>query len=64
MSHTKKRTYIEKNVKIYAMLSYGPREHAEAVLAFGRSIFGEKFVPVTNFVKLAEYNEFLAGRRC
>ncbi len=46
--------YKGKNAKIYAMLAYGSREHAEAVSTFGRSIFGEKFVPVTNFMKLDE----------
>ena len=53
------KPYAGENIKIYAILSYGPDEHAAEVAEAGREIFGEKFIAITDFMASAEYIEFL-----
>lgn len=47
------------DVKIYAPLSYGDQNHAEKVISQGKAWFGDKFVPITDFVPFEQYLEFL-----
>ena len=51
--------YKNENIKIYGMLAYGSDEYAAEVAAYGKKIFAEKFIAVTEFMTLNEYNEFL-----
>ncbi len=51
--------YKNEDIKIYGMLAYGSDEYAAEVAAYGKKIFAEKFVAVTDFMTLNEYNEFL-----
>ena len=51
--------YKEENIKIYVPLSYGDREYAQRVVQEGRKLFGDKFIPITDFYKESEYYEFL-----
>lgn len=48
------------NRKIYIPLSYGGNEvYKEYLIRKGRELLGEKFIPLTDFMTLKEYNEIL-----
>lgn len=51
--------YKGENIKLYVPLSYGDRKYAKKVIEEGRKIFGDKFIPITDFYKESEYYEFL-----
>lgn len=46
-------------LKIYAPLSYGDQNHAKKVISQGKAWFGDKFVPMTDFMPFEQYLEFL-----
>lgn len=48
------------DVKILCPLSYGGKKNAQKVIEYGKNVFGEKFVPLTNFMPLQEYIDFLS----
>ena len=56
----KLRKYKDYNIKIYCPLSYGDKEYGANVISEGKSIFGEKFIPMLEFIPLNEYTKFLA----
>ena len=56
LQHLKKEDFT-----IVCPLSYGDEEYAKKVIEYGKEIFGEKFVPITNFMTLEEYMEFLSN---
>lgn len=47
--------YKEENIKIFVPLSYGVMEYAEQVIEYGRKIFGNKFIPLRDFIPLKEF---------
>lgn|GEM_PF-342082 len=48
------------NRKIYVPLSYGGNElYKKHVIRKGKELFGENFIPLTDFMSLKEYNEIL-----
>ena len=52
--------YREENIVIYCPLSYGTfDDYKNEVMKNGKLLFGEKFVPVTNYMEPFEYNSFL-----
>lgn len=52
--------FAEEDIKIYAPLSYGDDAYREEVIRYGHELFGDKFVPVTEFMERAEYISFLS----
>lgn len=46
-------------LKIFAPLSYGDKNHAKKVISQGKAWFGDKFVPMTDFMPFEQYLEFL-----
>ncbi len=54
------KKYSNDDIKIFCPLSYGDKEYIEYVIGRGKEIFGEKFVPVTNFMNLEKYVKFLS----
>jgi len=52
--------YKDHNIKIYAPLSYGDDEYAKRVIEKGKTLFGDKFIPLTEFIPFEEYLKFLA----
>ena len=51
--------YKDEDIEIFAILSYGPKNHAELVIEKGNELFGKKFIPITTFMKPNEYLAFL-----
>ena len=53
--------YKNENIEIYCPLSYGKEEYAKEVIQIGKRLFGEKFIPVTNYMKPEEYCKLLSS---
>lgn len=47
------------NIKVFLPLSYGDVEYAKHVIKYGENIFGDKLVPLQQFIPLHEYNFLL-----
>lgn len=53
--------YRNENIQIYAPLSYGgDLEYIETVKAYGEELFGEKFLPMVDFLSPDIYTKYLA----
>lgn len=57
------KKYKEQNIKIYCILSYAEKPwtlgYKSKVIEYGREIFGEKFIPITDFMTYDAYIDFL-----
>lgn len=51
--------FKNENIKIYLPLSYGDVEYANKVIKYGENIFGDKLVPIREFMPLKEYCLFI-----
>lgn len=52
--------YKEENIKIFCPLSYGTyNDYRDKVIEKGKEYFGERFIPITQFMKPDEYLNFL-----
>lgn len=51
--------FRDENIKIYCPLSYGDNNYGKSVISFGKSIFKNKFIPITHFMKKNNYVRFL-----
>lgn len=51
--------YKDDDICIYVPLSYGGQEHAEKIIVQGKKWFGDKFIPLTDFMPFDEYLTFL-----
>lgn len=51
--------YKDENIHIFAPLSYGDPEYAKKIISIGSDFFGEKFIPLTNFLSFEKYMQFL-----
>jgi len=51
--------YRDEDIKIFAPLSYGPKDYAYKVKDEGEKIFGDKFVAMLDFMPFEEYLTFL-----
>lgn len=51
--------FKDQAIKIYAPLSYGDQTHAKKVINQGKAWFGDKFLPMTDFMPFEQYLEFL-----
>jgi dTDP-N-acetylfucosamine:lipid II N-acetylfucosaminyltransferase len=47
------------DIRIFVPLSYGNKEYAKRVIEEGKMLFGDKFTPITRFIPLEEYLEYL-----
>ncbi len=52
--------YKNNRIKIIVPLSYGDRCYAEEVIARGKEIFGNKFIPITDFYAPDDYAKLLS----
>lgn len=53
--------FKEENIRIYAPLSYGDQKHAKKVIGQGKEWFGDKFIPMTDFITFDKYLRFLTS---
>lgn len=53
------KKFHDRNIKIYANLSYGEEEYSKFICEMGTKEFQEKFVGVTKFMPISEYILFL-----
>lgn len=56
-----KRSAIDDK-KFLVPLSYGDQSYAQVVIKTGQRLFGSRFLPITDFLPLEEYNELVS--RC
>lgn len=53
------KRYAQNDIQIFCPLSYGDAEYAKSVAEHGKRLFGDKFHPIFEFLKLDEYQTFL-----
>ena len=56
----KLKPYKNRKIKIFCILSYGDEGDKKNIILKGNEIFGEKFIPIVNFMNLEDYIEFLS----
>lgn len=52
--------YANEDISIYVPLAYGDNLYAEEIIAFGTSAFGEKFIPIREYMSLENYFSLLS----
>jgi hypothetical protein len=52
--------FKDENIQIFVPLSYGNKDYAEEVITYGKELFGDKFVALTEFMPFETYLEFLS----
>lgn len=53
--------FADCELEIVCPLSYGSGEYAAEISEYGRKLFGERFVPITQYMDKEKYIEFLAS---
>lgn len=51
--------FKNEDIQIYVPLSYGDKDYAKKVINCGKSLFGDKFIGMTEFLSYSEYMDFL-----
>lgn len=51
---------VSPDAKIIVPLSYGDAEYCEKIMAEGKRLFGEKFMPITEFMEMDKYIDLLS----
>lgn len=54
------KKYKNKNIEIICPLSYGDKEYAKYIKEYGFEIYGEKFIPLIDFLAPEEYSKILS----
>jgi len=52
--------YKDEDINIFVPLSYGNKTYAQEVIKYGKKIFANKFIPLTEFMPFEKYLEFLS----
>jgi len=52
--------YKDENISIFVPLSYGNKLYAQEVIKYGKKIFANKFIPLTEFMPFEKYLDFLS----
>lgn len=55
----KLKRFADEDIEIVVPLSYGDKDYRKEVIEKGTEIFGEKFRPVTHFMDIEKYTQFL-----
>ena len=53
------KVFKGKDIRIIVPLSYGPVDHANKVITYGKKLFGKKFEPIVDFMQYDEYLKLL-----
>ncbi|MEZ8970486.1 TDP-N-acetylfucosamine:lipid II N-acetylfucosaminyltransferase [Vibrio cyclitrophicus] len=48
------------DIKIYCPLSYGNQDYAKRVIEYGTELFGNRFIPLVEFISLNRYQDMLS----
>ncbi|MGK7376401.1 TDP-N-acetylfucosamine:lipid II N-acetylfucosaminyltransferase [Planococcus sp. 1R117A] len=51
--------FKDENIKVFVPLSYGDKKYAQEVILEGERIFGDKFIPLIDFLPPSEYSNYL-----
>ncbi len=51
--------FRNENIEVYAPLSYGNKEYADIVEAYGKEMLGDKFVSIRGFMPKEKYVDFI-----
>lgn len=51
--------FKNEDIRIHVPLSYGDKDYAKKVIDYGKSLFGDKFIGITEFIPYNEYICFL-----
>ncbi len=54
------RKYKNENIRIICPLSYGDKDYANEIIAYGKQIFGEKFEALTDYMSKESYFTMLS----
>lgn len=54
------KKFIGQNIKLIVPLSYGNRQYRNKIIKIGNSIFGDKFVPIIEYMDKTDYVELLS----
>lgn len=52
--------FKERDIIIFCPLSYGDNEYRERIMRIGRDVFGVKFIPITEYMEIAEYYKMIS----
>ncbi|GAX87606.1 conserved hypothetical protein [Lebetimonas natsushimae] len=53
--------YKNKNIRVYAPLSYGDTIYAEKIIKYGKNLMKNKFIPIKKIIPLKNYLNFLSN---
>jgi hypothetical protein len=53
------RPYATQDIQIYCPLSYGSSKYANQIAKLGKEMFGDKFIPLLEFIPFEKYLELL-----
>ena len=53
--------YRDEAMEIYCPLSYGEQEYRDWIIRLGNDLFGERFIPMTEYMEKEDYTKFLSG---
>jgi len=55
----KLKKFKDENINIFVPLSYGDKEYSKKIITYGKSIFGDKFIPIVDLMPFEQYISWL-----
>jgi len=55
------KKFKDENINIFVPLSYGDKEYSKKIIIYGKSIFGDKFIPILDLMPFEKYIEWLGS---
>lgn len=53
--------YKDENIRLYAILSYDDKNNCIEVEKKGKELFGDKFIPITDYMTPSDYAEYISN---
>lgn len=53
-------TYLDRKIEILCPLSYGDMSYAQKIIELGRELFGDRFIPITQWLDMEKYYSLIA----
>lgn len=54
------KAYKDENIEIVCPLSYGDNKYAKDVIVYGKQVFGDRFIPLTEYMDKDRYYKFIS----